>query len=68
MAMHSVNDVLSLINTQIDSHEKIHGYLLKAEALVQVALRVDFLESGRSQINEYLVFCLRLLLTQKIFT
>ena len=54
MATHSVNDLTSLINTQINSHEKIQGYLLKAEALVQVALGVDFLESKRSHINEYL--------------
>lgn len=54
MAMHMVNEVTSLINDQIDVHEKIQGHLLKAEALAYVALSIDFLDYDHSLINEYL--------------
>ncbi len=54
MAAHSVNEIASLINNQIDSHEKIQGYLLKAEALTHVALGGDFLDHGRLIVHEYL--------------
>ncbi len=54
MAMHMVNEVTSLINDQIDVHEKIKGYLLKAEALAYVALSADFLINDHSLIYEYL--------------
>jgi hypothetical protein len=54
MAAHSVNDFSSLINTQIDYHEKIQEYLLKAEALAHVALSKDFLGFGQSILYEYL--------------
>ncbi len=43
-AKHSANEIASLINNQIDSHEKIQGYLLKAEALTHIALSGDFLD------------------------
>ena len=52
--MRSVNEVASLINNQIASHEKIHDSLLKAEALTCIALSRDFLGSSQSIINEYL--------------
>lgn len=54
MAIHSVNEVSFLINNQINNHEKIQGYLLKAEALAYVALSVDFLANDHSLIYEYL--------------
>lgn len=55
MATHSVNDVSSLINTQIDSHEKIQELLLKAEALAHVASGGDFLDHEQSILNQYLI-------------
>ncbi len=55
MATHSVNEVSSLINTQIVSHEKIQEFLLKAEALANVALGRDFLDFEQSIINQYLI-------------
>jgi hypothetical protein len=54
MATHSVNDVASLINNQIVFHEKIQDFLIKAEALANIALSRDFLESGQSVVNEYI--------------
>lgn len=44
----------SLINDQIEAHENIHGYLLKAEALAHVALSDDFLDYNKSIVTEYL--------------
>ncbi|HSW70020.1 MAG TPA: hypothetical protein VLI69_07735 [Gammaproteobacteria bacterium] len=55
MATHSVNELTSLINTQIDSHEKIHEILLKAKALTYVALDVDFRNYEQSVTNQYLI-------------
>lgn len=52
--MPSVNEIISLINNQIDSQEKIQGYLFQAEALAQVALNKDFLGCEDFIINEYL--------------
>ena len=54
MATHSVKQITSLINNQIDSHEKIQACLHKAEALAQVALSGNFLDFRQSTINEYL--------------
>ncbi len=54
MAVHMVNEVTSLINKQVDSHEEIQGCLLKAEALAHVALGEDFLEYSKTNIRNYL--------------
>ncbi len=54
MAVHMVNEVAFLINKQIELHEEIQGYLLKAEALAHVALSEDFLDYSKPIISEYL--------------
>jgi len=54
MAMHSVNDVASLINNQINFHEKIQECLSKASAMAEITLGGDFLDYRHSTINEYL--------------
>ncbi|HSW69375.1 MAG TPA: hypothetical protein VLI69_04355 [Gammaproteobacteria bacterium] len=55
MATHSVNELTSLINTQIDSHEKIHEILFKARALAYIALDMDFRNYEQSITNQYLI-------------
>lgn len=45
MAVHSVNEVASLINRQVALQENIQEYLLKAEAIASVALCEDFLDA-----------------------
>lgn len=54
MAIHSVNEVASLINQQVALQENIQEYLLKAEAIASVALCEDFLDADQSIIHAYL--------------
>ncbi len=54
MAEHSITQLLSLINRQLDSQETLNTYLSKAEALMQVAMSDDFLSYPRAATYYYL--------------
>ena len=54
MAEHSITQLLSLINRQLDSQETLNTYLSKAEAVMQVAMSDDFLSYPRATTYYYL--------------
>ena len=54
MAAPIVNEIASLINNQIDTHEQMQDRLLKAEALALIALSPAFYEHGQATVSEYL--------------
>lgn len=54
MTPHSLSDYASFINTHIDHQEALAECLTKAEALIYVALRDDFLDSPETLISHYL--------------
>jgi len=54
MAIHSVNEVASLINQQVAFQEKLEASLWKLEALITVAvLADDFYELPRVTLHNY---------------
>lgn len=67
MDMGSVNEMTSLIKKQVESHEKMQGYLLKAEALAHVALSEDFLDYSKPIVSEYLVTLRDIIIQSKSF-
>lgn len=54
MAIDSVNEVLSLINNQIEFHEKIQEILMKAEALSHISTTECFFDCDRAVMHPYL--------------
>lgn len=54
MALNSVYDFLLLINQQIQNREQLRVFLSKAEALVVVAMRGDFLDNPSVIVYQYL--------------
>lgn len=65
MAIDSVNEVLSLINNQIQFHEKIQEILMKAEALSHVSATECFFDCDRSVMHSYLWMLLDLISSAK---
>lgn len=54
MATYSVDEFTCLIKKQLEFQEKSHEYLLKTEAIANVALSDDFLDFDKSMIHAYL--------------
>ncbi len=54
MAHNRVDQFASLINKQIDFQSKIQDYLMKIEAMADVALGEDFLDCEQPTIHAYL--------------
>jgi hypothetical protein len=54
MAEHSITQLLSIINQQIDSQESLNTYLLKAETLLEIAMNDGFLSYSTASIYYYL--------------
>jgi hypothetical protein len=54
MAITSLNEIESLIKQQIQIQEEVQEYLLKAEAIANVALCEGFLDYKKSIIHAYL--------------
>ncbi len=54
MTHNRVDQFASLINTQIDIQTKIQDFMIKIEAMADVALSNDFLDCGQSTVHSYL--------------
>ncbi len=54
MAEHSITQLLSIINQQIDSQEKLNTYLSKVETLLEFAMSDGFLGYSTASIYYYI--------------
>ena len=68
MAIDSVNEVLSLINNQIQFHEKIQEILIKAEALSHISTTECFFDCDRPIMHAYLSILSDLISNAKIMS